>query len=164
MKRHGSQKGFTLIELLVVISIIGLLSSVAMTGIVSARKKANNSKKMADFKSVSNALQVFHANYNRMPYNYNPGSGACEGGGYYEQSMQELVNAGLLRAVPTSPDASKYCYYNYGANNSIGAILVTSLVGNPATTVGVGASCRPFGNNWCSNINASTQYCICNPY
>lgn len=158
------EKGFTLIELLVVISIIGLLSSVAITGISSARKKANNARKMADFASVSGALNVFYSNYGRMPLNYNPCCGACEGGGYYEQSMQELVNAGLLKAVPQSPDTSKYCYYNYGANNAIGAILVTSLINTSASTTGVGKSCRPFGNNWCSNINASTQYCICNPY
>lgn len=79
--RYKNTKGFTLIELLVVISIIGLLSTVALTSVNAARQKANNAKKMADFSNISNALQVFYATYNRMPRNYNVGSGACEGGG-----------------------------------------------------------------------------------
>lgn len=46
-------KGFTLIELLVVIAIIGILSTIAMTSLSGARKKAND----AAFKSaVSGAL------------------------------------------------------------------------------------------------------------
>jgi prepilin-type N-terminal cleavage/methylation domain-containing protein len=163
-RKKESVSGFTLIELLVVISIIGLLSSVALTSVNAARQKAFNAKKMADFSNISSALQVFHATYNRMPNNYNPGSSACEGSTYYDQSMQELVNAGLLGAIPKSPDSRKYCYYNYGSNNTIGAIIVTTLAGNPASTVGVGASCRPFTNNWCSYTNANNYYCMCNPY
>ncbi|PJE72996.1 MAG: hypothetical protein COV00_02265 [Candidatus Tagabacteria bacterium CG10_big_fil_rev_8_21_14_0_10_40_13] len=54
------------------------------------------------------------------------GGGACEGQTYYDQSMQELVNAGFLSVIPKSPGGGGYCYYNYGAGNSIGAIIVTT--------------------------------------
>lgn len=40
----AKQKGFTLIELLVVISIIGLLSTVALTSVNAARTKAKTAK------------------------------------------------------------------------------------------------------------------------
>ena len=108
-----NSEGFTLIELLVVISIIGVLSTLAMTTLNGVRIKARNAKKQADFANVSQALRVFYATYNRMPANYNPGSGACESTAntYYNQSMQELVDAGLLSEIPRSPDSSKYCYY-----------------------------------------------------
>jgi prepilin-type N-terminal cleavage/methylation domain-containing protein len=43
-----NSKGFTLIELLVVIAIIGILSTIAMTSLTGAKKKAND----AAFKSA----------------------------------------------------------------------------------------------------------------
>lgn len=161
-----NQKGFTLIELLVVIAIIGILSTVAMTSLNSARVKARNARKISDFENISKALSVFYATNGRMPNNYNPGSGACESttNTYYDQSMQELVNAGLLPAIPRSPDSSKYCYYNYGANNAIGALIKTNLASTPATTTGLYNSCRPFTTNWCGTTNPNTDYCICTTY
>jgi prepilin-type N-terminal cleavage/methylation domain-containing protein len=42
MKKHNYQKGFTLIEILVVIAIIGILSSVIIAALNSARDKGAN--------------------------------------------------------------------------------------------------------------------------
>jgi len=53
MKRHN--KAFTLIELLVVIAIIGLLSSIVLVALKSAREKAKIAK------SLNFAAQVHHA-------------------------------------------------------------------------------------------------------
>jgi len=171
-KFYNNPRGFTLIELLVVVAIIGLLSSIVLSSLNYSRAKARDARKMADFRSITNALQLFYDTYGRMPNNYNPCCGAIEGSTYYNQSMQELVNAGFLSAIPKSPGGvggwpggGKYAYYNYGPNNSIGAIMVSSLETFPNTTTGVPPSCRPWAPyaNWCSQAS-SKEFCVCNPY
>jgi len=49
-------KGFTLIELLVVIAIIGILSTIAMTSLNGARKKAADASFKSSVSSVQSAL------------------------------------------------------------------------------------------------------------
>ncbi len=161
MKRIN--RGFTLIELLVVISIISLLSSIVLTSVNSARAKARDARKEADFHQISIALQLFFDKTGTMPANYQPGLGQCESA-QYSQSMQELVDAGFLSTVPKSPGGSPYCYYNYGLGG-IGALMVTGLETVPDTTTGIPPSCRPFApaTNWCSQLS-NKEYCICNTY
>ncbi|MEN9552202.1 MAG: protein ral secretion pathway protein [Candidatus Parcubacteria bacterium] len=61
-------RGFTLIELLVVIAIIGLLSTIIAAPIQNARKKARDSKKIAEIKAVQLALDQFsEANAGQYP-------------------------------------------------------------------------------------------------
>jgi len=54
------KKGFTLIELLVVIAIIGLLSTLAVVALNSARAKARDAKRVADIKQVQTALELYY--------------------------------------------------------------------------------------------------------
>lgn len=55
-----SYTGFTLIELLIVIAIIGLLSSVVLASLNSARKKARDTRRISDFKQISLTLEMFY--------------------------------------------------------------------------------------------------------
>jgi prepilin-type N-terminal cleavage/methylation domain-containing protein len=164
-KIYNTSRGFSLIELLVVIAIIGILSNVVLASLNTARAKARDVRKQVDFRSISTALQLFYDSNGRMPNNYNPCCGATEGSTYYDQSMQELVTGGFLGAIPKSLGGGLYRYYDYGPNNNIGAIMVTSLETAPNTTTGISPSCRPWApaQNWCSQ-SSSKEYCICNPY
>lgn len=164
-KKKLKRAGFTLIELLVVVAIIGLLASVVMVSLNSTRAKGRDARKKADFKSISTALYLFYDSYGRMPNNYRPGYGVCDTSPLYDQSMQELVDAGFLGIIPKSPGGERYCYYDYGPGGDIGALIVTELEDAPSTTTGIPPSCRPWaaGLNWCS-MASSKQYCICNPY
>lgn len=66
MKRPNL-KGFTLIELLVVIAIIGLLSTLAVVALNSARQKSRDSKRVADVKQIQTALELYFADENGYP-------------------------------------------------------------------------------------------------
>ncbi len=167
-KRSFLERGFTLIELLVVISIISLLSSIVLTSVNSARAKARDARRIADFKNFSLALELYFDKYNRYPPSPN---NCCSGGpgGTHNQSFeavaQALVNESFLSTIPKDPSPTgAYMLYDYGGGGSIGEITVTTLESVGATTIGPFGSCRPFGENWCSNTGPSTAYCICHPY
>ena len=138
--------------------MIGLIASIALVSLNSSRAKARDARKKADFRQISTALQLYYDKNGAMPDSL--GSGCSN----YEQSMQQLVDAGFLARVPLSPDGSGYCYYNYGPG-SIGALMVTTLETSPNTTTGDPPSCRPWpaGVNWCDQ-SSNKGYCICNTY
>jgi prepilin-type N-terminal cleavage/methylation domain-containing protein len=54
------RRAFTLVELLVVISIIGLLSTIAVVSLGSARVKARDVKRVADKTQIIKALQLYY--------------------------------------------------------------------------------------------------------
>ena len=62
-----NKKGFTLIELLVVIAIIGLLSTLAVVALSSAREKARDAKRLADLKSLETGLEFYYNDNNKYP-------------------------------------------------------------------------------------------------
>ena len=53
----GTQKGFTLIELLVVIAIIGILASVVLVSLSSARNKGKDVRVISDVQQTRTALE-----------------------------------------------------------------------------------------------------------
>jgi two-component system sensor histidine kinase KdpD len=55
--QNKNKAGFTLIELLVVIAIIGLLASVVLLALNSARAKARDAKRLADIRQIASAVE-----------------------------------------------------------------------------------------------------------
>jgi len=98
------EKGFTLIELLVVISIIGLLSSVVLTSLGSARLRARDAKLMQEARSLASLHLLEYADANSFS-RFNQGgwrnSAGAGGAGYYTCSSATLpfVNTASAHAV-----------------------------------------------------------------
>jgi type II secretion system protein G len=66
-KLTKNNKGFTLIELLVVVAIIGLLSSVVLISLNTARSKARDAKRLADVRQVATALETYYNDNGKYP-------------------------------------------------------------------------------------------------
>lgn len=62
-----TNKGFTLIELLVVIAIIGVLSSIVLASLNSARIKARDARRKADLRSLELAIQLYYDSTGTFP-------------------------------------------------------------------------------------------------
>ncbi len=85
--KQNNQKGFTLIELLVVIAIIGLLASVVLLALNSARVKARDAKRIADVRQLASAQELYS--------NDNPGN--------YATSAAALVTGNYIGTTPDMP-------------------------------------------------------------
>ncbi len=158
------KRGFTLIELLVVVAIIGMLSTIVMVSLNTARKKARDSEVRTELAQIRTAIQLYYTQYGSMPPNTYPGNYCSNQANF----LQSVVTAGFLPSNPTSPNNSTYpyCYYDYGAGSAPGAIVTGWIESNnPPSTSGYTGTCRPWnaGANWCDKaING--YYCLCNTY
>ncbi|MFN3188120.1 MAG: type II secretion system protein [Candidatus Paceibacteria bacterium] len=85
MSRHNNfqKAGFTLIELLVVIAIIGILASVVLSSLSSARAGARDSQRVQVAKQLQIALEMYRNDNGSYPTTggaWRGGTSGCQGG------------------------------------------------------------------------------------
>jgi len=59
--------GFTLIELLVVIAIIGILTSIVLVNLGSAKAKARDARRISEIRSIYSLLEIYYLDYEDYP-------------------------------------------------------------------------------------------------
>ena len=120
-------RGFTLIELLVVVAIIGILASVVLASLNSAREKSRDARRLSDMRQIQTALDMYYLDNNMYPdrddndcggydtgFNGGPGSG--------DTFLYPLQAGGYMNEVPGDPNNTEACggyyYYRYAAGTS----------------------------------------------
>lgn len=118
--KKDQERGFTLIELLVVIAIIGILSSVVLASLNSARQKARDARRINDVNQLKLAFELFFDANGRYPTDAEYATA---------QATNPLVTAGFIPSIPTDPSGSTgypYDQLSSGASYHLGANLETS--------------------------------------
>lgn len=114
----AERAGFTLIELLVVISIIGLITTVAVVALNNARMKSRDTKRVADVRQVQTGLEFYFVEQNEYPPAAAGGvtlgsasAAMLSNGGFTAQGGGTgTVHMGKVPAAPTPPVGNSYVY------------------------------------------------------
>lgn len=90
-----TKKGFTLIELLVVIAIIGVLASIVLASLNTARRKGRDTRRVADIGQIRLALELYFDSNRSYP----PGT-----------TLTGVINPTYIAQVPVDPLGVAYSY------------------------------------------------------
>lgn len=131
-KINTNNSGFTLIELLVVIAIIGILSSVVLASLNTARAKGRDAKRLSDIRQIQIALEMYYDSNGFYP---NPGWGwrsECNSwGGFTASNVIPGLVPTYIPIFPSDPTMDKTnstsCYL-YLSNGTDYALLDHNII------------------------------------
>lgn len=126
-----NKKGFTLIELLVVIAIIGILSSVVLASLNTARDKGSDAAIKANLANIRAQAELFYdtnGDYDSVCADTNVDSAVSQAGGTcYDQSAVGITEGWAANAVLST--GSYFCVdYSGDATTTATDTLSTSDV------------------------------------
>lgn len=88
------KRGFTLIELVVVISIIAILSTIALFGFSKAQASGRDASRGGTMTSLRSALERYYADNQKYP------------SGGFQTMIGTLITGGYITKVPADPSCS----------------------------------------------------------
>ena len=130
--------GFTLIELLVVVAIVGILSSVVLMSLNTAREKARDTQRVVNVNQITNAVALYQNDNEGIP----PGEDGVE----YVNGNPEWI-PGLvpkyMSSVPSDPiDVGEHKFHYSHTGNDYEVISFLEQNGNDASCGDGGSSCQ----------------------
>ena len=103
--KSDARRGFTLIELLVVIAIIGILSSVVLASLNTARSKGTDAKIQSEIRSIQVNAEIFYDNSGNSYGTNTVAINSCTSGMFFNDSnpnVRQIISD--LKSVSTTLD------------------------------------------------------------
>jgi prepilin-type N-terminal cleavage/methylation domain-containing protein len=143
MKKYT--RGFTLIELLVVIAIIGILASIVLVSLNSARQKGKDARIISDVQQVRTAFESGYNGTNYPDLQPTAGSGAQTG-----------VAGSIVAAGPTNAALSSLGTDVTNQSSTLTYRVSTNASGQVTAYAIYGGLTSNTGNAFCIASNGST--------
>ncbi len=141
--RLSTKSGFTLIELLVVIAIIGILATLTILSLNSAKQKARDATRLSDIRQMQTALELYYNDAGGYPTQITPG----------QSLVSPTSGVTYMTIIPSNPRPwndgscanSDFTYststagysLNYCTANQVGAVAAGSYTASPGVLTGV---------------------------
>lgn len=151
MNTHS--RGFTLIELLVVIAIIGILSSVVLASLNSARVKGRDARRVSDIKQIQLALELYYDNQQSYP---------AMAAGSASSTLGALVTSNFISSIPSDPSQVGANGYRYASTDLAGAACTSAPCPSYIVRALMEGTVPAGGYTGSGAINCSTanEYCM----
>ncbi len=141
-------KGFTLIELLVVVAILGVLATMVIASLITAKKRAYTARAAAEMRNLAIGMRHYEIDFDALPGDALPGVAPAD--------MDEYINDGWPQKAPW-PD-SVYDWDNWEAQ---GGFKETHQISVRFCRNGINNSCMP-NETWAKDFTeeSAVYYCL----
>jgi general secretion pathway protein G len=124
MNSRFHRRGFSLIELLVSVTIIAVLTTIAVVSYSSVNKRSRDVKRKSDIEQVRSALEMYRSDIGQYP------------------AILDTLAPSYIPTIPKDPNDSSYFYSPTQTNGiyniyCIGALLETITSGQQTTCTAV---------------------------
>ena len=115
MNIYTRRKGFSIIELIVVIAVIGILATIIIILVSSARTRGRDARRERDAHEIRTALGLYASDHDDYPTSNNPYPITITG---QDDISQALVSSKNISVMPTDPNGQPPNVYTYTAENN----------------------------------------------